>query len=89
VCLRPDWLVRSLVGIGPLYIVPWLLVVVTVVGGYGLLAGMERMGTIPFVGEILFTIAFALLALYLGYVIFRILGLLYRHFHARLPFDFG
>lgn len=78
--VRPDWLVRCVVGIGPVYVVAWLAVMLSLAGWFAFLHFCDYWIWIPVVG-------FAV-NLYFGYVVFRTLGLLFRHFRARFPWKF-
>jgi len=75
--LRPDWLVRCVLGIGPLYLVAWGTLIMALAGWYVYLRYAAYWAWIPVVG-------FAV-NLYFGYVVFRMLGLLFRHFRPRFP----
>jgi len=78
--VRPDWLVRCVIGIGPVYLVAWLAVMIAAAGWRLLLHYWGYWIWIPVVG-------FAV-NLYFGYVVFRALGLLFRHFRERFPWRF-
>lgn len=95
--LRPDWLVRSVIGIGPSYLVAWLVILAMLAGWWSVgpvsdqlkqsyfvvvpqFRWLVTIALMPVLG-LLFTVNF-----YFGYVLFRTLGLLFRHFRARLPF---
>jgi len=75
--VRPDWLVRCVIGIGPVYLAAWLAVMLAVGGWYAFLRHWQVWLWIPVVG--------AAANLYFGYVLFRTLGLLFRHFRERFP----
>jgi hypothetical protein len=78
--VRPDWLVRCVIGIGPAYLVAWVAVLIAVAGW----------GTFLLFAHILIWIPILPFAinLYFGYVVFRTLGLLFRHFRARFPWKY-
>lgn len=78
--LRPDWLVRCVAAIGPVYIVAWVAVIVSVAGWIFAVSLIDYWFWIPAVG-------FAI-NMYFGYVLFRTLGLLYRHFQQRFPWKY-
>lgn len=78
--VRPDWLIRCVIGIGPVYLVAWVTVMLTVVGWTFFLQYWHVWILIPVVG---FVVNF-----YFGYVVFRTLGLLFRHFRARFPWKY-
>jgi hypothetical protein len=78
--VRPDWLVRCVIGIGPVYLVAWLVVIIAVTGWFVLLRYSGYWAWIPVVG---FGVN-----LYFGYVVFRTLGLLFRHFRERFPWKY-
>jgi len=77
---RPDWLVRCIFKIGPVYFVAWLAVMLALAALLGHLILGGAWTWVPLLG-------FAI-NLYLGYVVFRILGLLFRHFRQRFPWKF-
>lgn len=93
--LRPDWLVRCIAAIGPSYLIAWLLIM-------GVLAGWNMMFTIsavvsglailhPVVGVLLWLTmpaAIAILNVYFGYVLFRMLGLLFVYHRAGFPWKY-
>ena len=78
--VRPDWLVRCVIGIGPVYLVAWMAVLLAVIGWVLFLQFWQYWIWIPVLG-------FAV-NLYFGYIVFRTLGLLFRHFRARFPWQF-
>lgn len=78
--IRPDWLVRCIIGIGPVYLVAWVAVMLAVAGWCVFLGFSIIWVWVPVLG-------FAV-NLYFGYVVFRTLGLLFRHFRARFPWKF-
>jgi hypothetical protein len=78
--LRPDWLIRCIIGIGSVYLVAWAAVMLAIAGWYAFLRYWGIWIWIPVVG-------FAV-NLYFGYVVFRTLGLLFRHFRARFPWKY-
>ncbi len=78
--VRPDWLIRCVIGIGPVYLVAWVAVLLSVVGWYFFLQYWQIWIWIPILG-------FAV-NLYFDYVVFRTLGLLFRHFRARFPWKY-
>ncbi len=78
--LRPDWLVRCVIGIGPAYLIVWGAALVSVAGWFAFptLAGASS-----------WTPALGLAAqAYWGYVVFRTLGLLFRRFRKRFPWKY-
>ncbi|MFQ5805932.1 MAG: hypothetical protein ACE5I3_05730 [Phycisphaerae bacterium] len=78
--VRPDWLIRCVIGIGPVYLVAWLAVMIAIAGWYAFWQFAGIWIWIPVLG-------FAV-NLYLGYVVFRALGLLFRHFRERFPWKY-
>lgn len=78
--VRPDWLIRCVVGIGPVYLVAWLAVLIAVGGWVATWRLTEWLIWIPVAGMII--------NLYFGYIVFRTLGLLFRHFRERFPWKF-
>jgi len=84
---RPDWLLRCAVAIGPTYVLAWLQAMLAA----GALIGFTQMATAvsrwPLVARLAYIVGGAFLTLYLGYVLFRTLGLLYRHFSHRFPWQ--
>jgi hypothetical protein len=77
---RPDWLVRCMIGIGPLYLLAWALVML-VLGSWWVFLTVAR--ELP-----LAAILGVFVNFYLGYVLFRMLGLIYYHFRTRFPWRF-
>lgn len=77
---RPDWLLRCVAGIGPAYLLAWALVMLLLAGWWLLYRTAAVIAIAPLVGP--------LANLYIGYVLFRTLGLLFRHFRGRLPWRF-
>lgn len=86
-CLRPDVLIHAVVRIGPKYLVTCLMLYVVVAGWATFLGLNIRTGSVT--GDIIAAVVRLLIApfvsLYFSYALFRTVGLLYRHFHARLP----
>ncbi len=82
--VRPDILIRVVLGIGPAYLLAWLVVLATFVLWLGTLWSIGWLAVLtPLPGvALLFLAVFA--ALYSGYVAFRTLGVLYRHRSDRL-----
>ena len=78
--VRPDWVLRCILGIGPAYLLAWTAVLVALAGWFVFMLAWQYWVWIPIVG-------FAV-NLYFGYVLFRTLGLLFRHFRDRLPWRF-
>lgn len=87
VFLRPDWLLRALVGIGPVYLVAWAQCVL-VGGAFIFVYVVDVSADWPLLARLAYAPASLALLLYLGYIFFRSLGLLYRHFQDRLPWQF-
>jgi len=86
--MRPDWMVRCVIGIGPVYLVVWPLVMITL-GMWGVFRFVPVVFmAIPYVGGALYWIVLTTVNLYFGYVTFRTLGLLFRHYRRRLPWKF-
>lgn len=82
--VRPDILIRVVIGIGPAYLLAWGVVLATFALWLGMLWSIGWLAVLtplPGVG-LLFLSIFA--ALYSGYVAFRTLGVLYRHRSDRL-----
>lgn len=77
---RPDWLVRCVIGIGPLYVLPWLLVTLLLVVWRKVFELGGVLAVLPLIGPAV--------NLYIGYVLFRTLGLLFKHFRHRLPWKY-
>ena len=98
--VRPDWLVRCLIGIGPVYLIAVLVVLVTLAGWAFFVFGIEftvtrvsaLTGWTGGVAKTAMLIVVPVLSsafnLYAGYVLFRTMGLLFRHFRERLPWRF-
>lgn len=92
---RPDWVIVSTFRIGPVYFVAWITVMLTIVLGYALnfmplgaafLSGGPA--TAMMIAYILLLVAGVVLNLYFGYIMYRTIGLIYRHFRTRLAVDF-
>lgn len=77
---RPDWLVRCIVGIGPAYLLAWALVMLLLAGWRLVFETAWDLTIVPLVGPFV--------NLYVGYVLFRTLGLLFRHYRERFPWRF-
>lgn len=94
--MRPDHMVRALIAIGPWYLFAWPMVMVVLAGWVFLPMLAEVMTWVPFLSGIVSSSAKTILfraigsgiTLYLGYVLFRMIGLLFRHFRRRLPWGF-
>ena len=86
--LRPDWLLRCIVGIGPTYIVAWLAMLVTVGAAYAFRVASAYVADFHPLLRICYSSLGYFLMFYFGYVLFRSVGLLYRHFHERFPWQF-
>jgi hypothetical protein len=96
--LRPDWLVRCIIGIGPAYLIAWGLVMLTLIGWWGYyhaeswLAGQFVAAGLPVVFEWLMIPVMAcvssFMTVYFGYVLFRMIGLQFRHYRDRFPWKF-
>ena len=89
--IRPDWLVRCIAGIGPRYLLAWLVVVamfgaLTAFFSFNIsLASLGPLGTLMYL-TLYPLVAFAV-HICCGYVAFRTMGLLYRHSSKRFPWD--
>jgi hypothetical protein len=83
--LRPDWLVRSVFGIGPAYLAAWALVLAVVAAVIGFVQLDPAAMAWPTVTVYLYPLGAVAAVFYLAYVLFRTLGLLFRHFRERLP----
>ncbi|MCG3125251.1 MAG: hypothetical protein CHACPFDD_00067 [Phycisphaerae bacterium] len=94
--LRPDWLVRCVVAIGPSYALAWLLAAAVVVGGVQALEWVGWLASLTFglhwsirlLALFVFPAVTSSVSIYLGYVLFRTIGLLYRHHGQRFPWRF-
>ena len=75
--LRPDWLIRSIIGIGPAYLPACLAAMLTVGVWYYFIQNWFTWMWLPIIG--------IAANMYLGYVLFRTCGLLFRHYRERLP----
>lgn len=86
-CFRPDVLLRSMIAIGPRYFLAYGLCIVVMFGWISVPLWLPKTGIAAL--DVIITITWAFIRpainLYFGYVLFRTLGLLYRHFHHRLP----
>jgi hypothetical protein len=86
--VRPDWLLRCVWGIGPVYLIAWLLVMATLASWGIFLLVVPTFPGLPCVVRLIVQVAFVGVNLYFGYVTFRMLGLLFRHFRARFPWKY-
>ncbi len=86
--LRPDLLARCILGIGPLYGLACLMLAAAVGIGLVLYVAEEVFLAVPVIGPVLYVYVDFLVTLYVGYVVFRTLGLLYRHHRQRFPWKF-
>lgn len=86
-CFRPDVLLRSMIAIGPRYFLAYGLCIVVMFGWLSVPLWLPKTGVTAL--DVLITLTWAFIRpainLYFGFVLFRTLGLLYRHFHTRLP----
>lgn len=86
--LRPDLLVRCILGIGWAYPILWLLLsVIAALWVFGDLLADKLSGRFPG-SEYAAEFCAQFLAVYLGYALFRGIGLVYRHFRHRFPWQF-
>jgi hypothetical protein len=86
--LRPDLLVRCVIGVGLAYPVVWLLVSgIAAVWVFGGELASRLDGLFPY-SEYAVAFCANFLTLYLGYALFRGIGLVYRHFRHRFPWQF-
>lgn len=80
-CLRPDLLVRTVTACDWAYPLVWLLLVGVGVG-WRMAGELVSAAQLP---SLVVAAAGPLITLYFGYVVFRILGLTYFHYRARMP----
>ena len=83
--LRPDLLIRCIIGIGPVYLAAWAIAATTLASWWIVIAAQSTPLPIPIIGTIGVLFIGMTANLYFGYVLFRALGLLYRHFQQRFP----
>ena len=83
--LRPDLLIRCMIGIGPVYLAAWAIAATTLASWWLVIAAQWTPPPIPIIGTIGVLFIGMTANLYFGYVLFRTLGLLYRHFQQRFP----
>lgn len=88
--IRPDWLIRCIWGIGWVYIVAWVAVMVTLAAWVLFIRAPEPalVQAVPIIGYPVYLFFCTCLQLCFGYVLFRMLGLLFRHFRARFPWKY-
>ena len=91
--IRPDWLARCIIGIGPVYLLAWLLVMITLVAWIFYWATpLPSVAGVHVAVRIFLAAAIRICSVavnfYFGYVLFRMLGLLFRHFRARFPWKY-
>ncbi len=84
--VRPDWLLRCIFGIGPVYIVAWLTLVASLFVSVWMQVAAIPHNLLAFI--LIYPLASWIIRIYFGYVMFRILGLLFRHFRERFPWNF-
>lgn len=85
--LRPDWLLRCIIGIGPVYLVAWALLILTCVL-WGAVQQLAVPANAPLPVHSLYPVVSWAVWLYFAYVEFRIMGLLFRHFRHRFPWKY-
>jgi hypothetical protein len=89
--LRPDWLIRCVVAVGPAYLIVWGLLAATITA-WVLLTTVDFTFGIGGPAGVLLRILTPLIGMavnvYLGYVVFRTLGLIFRYHREKLPFGF-
>ena len=94
--LRPDLLARCIVAIGPVYLLPCAVIVMAMVAARAALdlwvqanalVGQGGFIAVKLLG-LFGPVVMFMVIVYLGYVAFRTMGLLYRHFHERFPWHF-
>jgi hypothetical protein len=81
---RPDLAVRNIIRIGPAYLVAWLALLATLASWFLTYFYRQRLLAVPFAGSSLLALLQVGLTFYYGYCAFRIFGLLYRHFEAKM-----
>lgn len=84
VLLLPDRLVATLRGLGAAYLVAWGVEVVSVAVVIGCAMLESRLATTS-LSQLALDVTWLLITMYVGYVLFRTIGLLYRCFAHRLP----
>ncbi len=89
--VRPDWLIRCIIGIGPVYVLPWVLVLAMFAAWGAFLGFNPPVDQFGMAALLVYLTAYPLAAclwhMFFGYVTFRTMGLLYRHFSKRFPWD--
>ncbi|RMF82381.1 MAG: hypothetical protein D6744_06085 [Planctomycetota bacterium] len=83
--LRPDLVIRSIVCVGRGYWLAALVALMVDLAWRGAVAGVAGLPRLNLVFVILAPFGIVLAGVYFGYVLFRTVGLLYRHFHRTLP----
>lgn len=89
--IRPDWLVRCMIGMGPRYLVAWALVMITLTGWLFFMSlDVPSTGSVGLDMLIMFfrQAVSTGVNLYFGYVTFRMIGLLFRHYRHRFPWKY-
>jgi len=83
--LRPDWLLRIIWRCGAAYILVWLLLLGQLAQGAALEPLKKALSGTPVIERWIIPAAAQVLEVYLGFVLFRGIGLLYRYFSIRFP----
>lgn len=89
--LRPDLLVRSVLAVGPAYGMVWLLLLATIVMWAVLLSMDFTFGLVGPLGSALWFLGPLMTVvgnIYLGYVVFRTIGLIFRYHREKLPLGY-
>ncbi len=96
--LRPDLLIRCILGIGPAYVIVWALVMTTLIGWWAAYYGQAwlaiQMGAagaptaVLWVVSVVMAVTNAFLTAYFGYVLFRMIGLQFRYYRDRFPWKY-
>ena len=83
--LRPDRLLRSIIAVGGSYWLAALIALIVNLAWHGAVIGVSELPRLTMVFVFLAPFGIVLASLYFGYVLFRTVGLLYRHFYRRMP----
>ncbi len=85
--LRPDLLIRCILGIGPAYLIAWAIMMATL-AGIGALLVLDPTILWPTAARVAYFLCSTFALIYLNYNLFRALGLLFRHFRHRFPWRY-
>lgn len=86
--LRPDHVIVSIARIGPVYVFAWGVVLMTFLAWWFSLNAIFAQAPKGWFGYLVVPLWLTAGCFYFGFVLFRTLGVIYRHFGQRLPWKF-